>query len=217
MIGPAMKAILIPVKNFADSKKRLSAHYSQAARAALAEALCRDFLAVIVQVRLADRVYVASQEPLALEWACQRGWQTIPETRQVSESHSVDSASRICTEQGVTALLRIPIDIPLATPDDIDTILSASEPGPSIVIVPSRDGTGTNALLRSPPCLFPSHFGPNSFPQHLAEAERCGANVKILTNAHIALDVDEPDDLSALASRVRTDSATARWIAQYGS
>ena len=212
-----MKAILIPVKSFADSKKRLTAHYSQTARTALAEALCRDFFGVIADVRLAQRVYIVSQEPLALAWARERGWQTIPETEQISESHSVDAASRICANEGITALLRIPIDIPLATADDIDAILAAAEPAPSVIIVPSRDGTGTNALLRSPPCLFPSHFGPNSFMQHVAEAERCGARVKVLHSSRIALDVDEPEDFRALTGRVSSESAFARWLAQYGS
>jgi 2-phospho-L-lactate guanylyltransferase len=210
-----MKAILIPVKTFAESKKRLSAHYSQAARAALAEALCRDFFDVIAQMRLASRVYVASQEPVALQWARERGWDTIPETEQISESHSVDTASQICSEHGVTAVLRIPIDIPLASADDIDAILAAAEAAPSAVIVASRDGTGTNALLRSPPCLFPSHFGPNSFAQHLQEAERCGARVEILTSPRIALDVDELEDLLALVGRVRSDSSVAQWMAQH--
>jgi len=212
-----MKAILIPVKRFADSKKRLATHFSQVARAALAEALCRDFFGVIAEVLLAERVYVVSQEPLALGWARERGWQTISETEQISESHSVDGASRICANEGVTALLRIPIDIPLATAGDIDAILAAAEPAPSAVIVPSRDGTGTNALLRSPPCLFPSHFGPNSFLQHLAEAERCGARVNVLHNPRIALDVDEPGDFAALGNGFRADSAIGRWFELHGS
>jgi 2-phospho-L-lactate guanylyltransferase len=212
-----MKAILIPVKTFAESKNRLAPHFSQAARAALAEALCRDFFAVTAQVRLAERVYVASQEPLALEWAHERGWRTIQETEQISESHSVDAASRICANEGVTALLRIPIDIPLASAADIDAILAAIEPAPSAVIVPSRDGTGTNALLRSPPCLFPSHFGPNSFIRHLAEGERCGARVKVLHNPRIALDVDEPGDFAALGGGFRAGSAMGRWFELYSS
>jgi 2-phospho-L-lactate guanylyltransferase len=127
----------------------------------------------------------------------------------------VDGASRLCAEQGVTALLRIPIDIPLATSDDMDAILSAAETAPSAVIVPSRDGTGTNALLRSPPCLFPSHFGPNSFEKHVAEAERCGASRKILHNPRIALDIDEREDLRALAGGVRPESALGQWLAQH--
>jgi 2-phospho-L-lactate guanylyltransferase len=210
-----MKAILIPVKTFAESKTRLAPHYPEAARAALAEALCSDFFSVVAEATLAQRIYVASQEPLALGWARERGWRMIPESEQISESCSVDAASLLCANEGVTALLRIPIDVPLANADDIDAILSAVEAAPSAIIVPSRDGTGTNALLRSPPCLFPSHFGPDSFARHLAEAEGCGARMTILRNPRIELDVDEPADLHALAGRVRGNSATARWMAQH--
>jgi len=60
------------------------------------------------------------------------------------------------------ALLRLPIDIPLATARDIDALFANMQDAPATVIVPSRDGTGTNALLRSPPTLFRSHFGPGS-------------------------------------------------------
>ena len=208
-----MKAILIPVKRFAESKKRLAPYYSPSVRAAFAEALCRDFFDVATRVRLADRIYVASQEPLALQWARARGWYTIPETEQRSESHSVDAASRICEQQGVRALLRIPMDMPTATAADIDAILAAAEDAPSAVIVPSRDCTGTNALLRSLPTLFLSHFGPDSFRKHLAEAETRGARVTVIRNERIALDIDEPDDLSMLAPQVRRGSAVAEWIA----
>lgn len=143
-----MKAILIPVKTFADSKRRLADHYSAADRAALAEALCADFFHIITQLTGIDRVFVVSQEPQALAWARQMGWETIVETAQISESHSVDAASRHCAEQGINALLRLPIDIPLATPRDIEALFRHAEDAPAIVIVPSRDGTGTNALLR---------------------------------------------------------------------
>ena len=33
----------------------------------------------------------------------------------------------------------------------------------------SLEGTGTNALLRTPPDLFPSRFGPNSLALHRAD------------------------------------------------
>jgi 2-phospho-L-lactate guanylyltransferase len=207
-----MKAILIPVKLFRDSKMRLSPHFSADARTALAAALCEDFFRVVAQVTGGTRVFVASREPHALGWARAQGWETIVETEQISESHSVDAASRLCEECGIGAALRLPMDLPLATAGDIDAILAEAEGPPSAILVPSRDGTGTNALLRSPPTLFPSHFGPNSFAQHLEEAERYGARVKILRNPRIALDIDELDDFHALAGRVRPDSALARWL-----
>jgi 2-phospho-L-lactate/phosphoenolpyruvate guanylyltransferase len=210
-----MRALLIPVKVFAESKKRLAPHVSPEARAELAAALCEDFFRVAAQVRGVERVYVVTQEPRALDWAQHNGWETIIETEQVSESHSVDSASQFCGAEGVEALLRIPIDLPLATPADIEAVLAEARDEASAVLVPSRDGTGTNALLRSPPTLFPSHFGPGSFALHLKEAERCGARVKILHNPNIELDVDEIEDFRLAAPLIRSNSATAHWIARY--
>jgi 2-phospho-L-lactate guanylyltransferase len=210
-----VKAVLIPVKSFAQSKTRLSPRFSAEARAALAAALCADFFAMIADVTGTDRVFVASRESQALERARGYGWETIAETEQISESHSVDAASRICAAQGVSALLRIPMDLPLATADDIDALLSKAEASPSAVLIPSWDGTGTNALLRSPPTLFPSHFGPNSFALHLEEAKAHSAQVKVLRNPRIERDVDEWQDLDAIARHVRANSELARWMARY--
>jgi 2-phospho-L-lactate guanylyltransferase len=207
-----MTAILIPVKEFGASKTRLAPHFSPNARADLAAALCEDFFRVVAQVKGASQIFVASREPRALGAARANGWETIIETVQISESHSVDAASRLCESLGVRALLRMPADLPLTRPADIESILEAVGNSPSCILVPSADGTGTNALLRSPPCLFPSHFGPNSFTQHLSEAERCGARITLLRNPHIALDIDELDDLRALAGRVRPDSKIAVWL-----
>ena len=205
-----MRAILVPVKEFRRSKERLAPHYSEDDRAALARALCEDIFEVIANVHGVSRVYVVSDEDHALDLARKRDWQTIGETEQISESASVDAASRFCAAEGVQALLRLPIDIPLVTAGDIGALFAALEPAPSVVIVPSRDGAGTNALLRSPPDLFPSHFGPDSFALHLNEAERAGARIRIVRNERIALDIDEPEDLRAAADRVLSRSATAR-------
>jgi 2-phospho-L-lactate guanylyltransferase len=211
-----MKAILVPVKEFRRSKERLSPHYSEEERAHLARAMCEDTFGVVAQVKGIDRVYVVSTEYHALTLARQLNWRTISETQQVSENHSVDEASRQCAKQGIRALLRLPIDIPLVTAEDIENIFTAVAPEPSAVIVPSRNGTGTNALLRSPPDLFPSHFGPNSLELHVEEAERANAKIKVIRNERIALDIDEPKDLRAAAGRVSPHSATARSIRQLG-
>lgn len=209
-----MKAILIPVKEFREAKKRLAPHFPPAERAALAEAMCEDFFRVVAATRCADRVFVISKEPGALTRAEALGWETIVESHQTSESDSVDAGARYCAEQGVEALLRLPVDLPLVEPADIESVFANLEAAPTAVLVPSSDGTGTNALLRSPAVLFPSRFGPNSFPRHLAEAERCGARIRVLRNPRLELDIDELEDLRQLADRLRPDSATARWLAE---
>ncbi len=218
-----MKAILIPVKEFREAKKRLAPHFSSAERVALAEAMCEDFFEVVATTRCVERVFVVSKEPGALARARERGWETILETRQISESDSVDAASRHCAAHGVEALLRLPIDLPLAEPQDIEAVFrkldekcdEKFDARPAVVLVPSRDGTGTNALLRTPPGLFPSRFGPNSFTLHLAEAERCGARICVLRNARLELDVDELADLRGVHMHLRASSATTRWCKEH--
>src|SRR5512139_890066 len=111
-----MRAILIPVKAFDRAKERLAPHHSQDERAALARALCEDMFRVVAQVRGVKRVYVVSTEYHALSLARQLNWHIIDESEQVSESASVDAASLHCKHEGVEALLRLPIDLPLVTP-----------------------------------------------------------------------------------------------------
>jgi 2-phospho-L-lactate guanylyltransferase len=220
-----VKAILIPVKEFCEAKKRLAAHFSAEERGELARALCHDFFSMVATVRNVDRIVVISKEPEALVQAQQRGWQTIIEAQQTSESTSVDFASGQCAGEGVEALLRIPIDLPLAEPEDIEGLFDPlnnalardSVTTPATVIVPSADGTGTNALLRTPPELFPSRFGPNSFALHLAEAESRGIRALVIRNARLAQDIDELEDLERLEPLLRPGSETARWMKEHGS
>ena len=212
-----MKAILIPVKEFAEAKKRLVVHFCPGDRAALARALCRDFFRVISQVRGVDRVFVVSKEGETLEAARRAGWEAIVETQQTSESASVDFASRYCAAQGVTALLRVPVDIPLAQPADIENLFDHLDSSPGAVIVPSGDGTGTNALLRTPPAIFPSRFGPNSLALHLAEAKAAGVSAQIVRNPRLELDLDELKDLERISALVPAGSATADWFAKHFS
>lgn len=214
-----MRTILIPVKEFREAKKRLAPHFSAADRAALAEAMCEDFFQVVSTIRCVKRVFVVSKEPGALARARERGWETIVEKRQISESDSVDAASQYCAAQGVNALLRLPIDLPLAEPQDIEAVFRKFDEkfdgnfhgAPAAILIPSRDGTGTNALLRTPPGLFPSRFGPNSFALHRAEAERCGARICVLRNARLELDIDKLEDLRGVHMHLRPSSATAHW------
>ena len=109
-------------------------------------------------------------------------------------------------------MLRLPLDLPLIQSSDIDELLAVKCPAPSLVIVPSRDGTGTNAMLRTPPTLFPSHFGTGSFAKHLAEAEESHTQVIVRRNARLEMDVDDEADLRALLEHDLSATETGRWL-----
>lgn len=207
-----MRAILIPVKSFSQVKQRLARQLGLAERISLVQAMRADVFACVAAVRGIDRVFVVTSEPQVLEEAALRGWEPVREEAQQSESDSVDFASRCCAERGTTALLRLPIDLPLVTAPDVQSLFTALDAAPAAILVPSRDGTGTNALLRSPPALFPSRFGPGSFALHLAGAARAGARAKIVRNARIEFDVDDPEDLAALPRQQGIGAATSQWL-----
>ena len=211
-----MRALLIPVKKFSNAKQRLAAHFLSAERAALAEALWRDFSEVVAKAHGIDRVFVVSGEDRVLEDARGHGWTAIRESRQVSESDSVDFASRRAADQGVSVVLRLPVDLPLIEPGDVESIFAAAPVAPGAVMVASRDGDGTNALLRTPAVLFPSRFGPGSFAGHLAEARKAGATLEILRNSRVEIDIDEIEDLRALSEFAMRPCATRTWLESHG-
>jgi 2-phospho-L-lactate/phosphoenolpyruvate guanylyltransferase len=211
-----MRALLLPVKDLKNAKKRLIGALTPEERFALAEAMLADTIRAVQGVRRAERIFVVTNYPPAMQVAGEHGWEVLREDRQISESDSVDAASRICQRKGVSGLLRLPLDLPLVQPGDIDELLGLECDAPSLVIVPSRDGTGTNAILRTPPALFPSHFGKGSFAKHVLEAECVGARVIFRRNARLEMDVDDEADLRALLEHDLRGTETGRWLQQSG-
>src|SRR5216684_6627006 len=207
-----MRALLLPVKDLTNAKKRLMSVLTPEERFGLAEAMLADTIRAVQGVRSAEKIFVVTNYGPVMNLAGKNGWEVLREERQISESDSVDAASRICEERGVRNLLRLPLDLPLVQPGDIDELLNVECTSPALVIVPSRDGTGTNAMLRTPPTLFPSHFGNGSFAKHLAEAESAHATVVIRSNARLEMDVDDEADLRALLAHDLTTTETGRWL-----
>jgi 2-phospho-L-lactate/phosphoenolpyruvate guanylyltransferase len=211
-----MRALLLPVKDLHNAKKRLMGVLTPEERFALAGAMLADTIRAVRGVRCAEKVFVVTNYEPVMRLAEQNQWEILREEQQISESDSVDAASKICEQRSVTGLLRLPLDLPLIQSRDIDELLTVECQAPALVIVPSRDGTGTNAMMRTPPTLFPSHFGSGSFAKHLAEAERAHANVMVRRNARLEMDVDDEADLRALLKHDLSGTETGRWLRASG-
>jgi len=67
--------------------------------------------------------------------------------------------------------------------------------------VPDRHGSGTNALLVSPPTLVAPAFGTDSLRTHRAAATQAGATVVEL-GGPLSLDLDTTADLLAAESEL---------------
>ncbi len=211
-----MRALLLPVKDLRNAKQRLAGVLTPEERFALARAMLADTVRAVRGVRQAGKIFVVTNYKPAMQAARENGWEILREEQQISESVSVDAASRQCEECGITAVLRLPLDLPLVTSSDIDELLAVECAAPAVVIVPSRDGTGTNAILRSPPTLFPSHFGTGSFAKHCGEAARVGARVLRKRNSRLEMDVDDEADLRALLQHDLSRTQTGTWLQDSG-
>ena len=196
-------ALIVPVKDLAQAKSRLAPLLSAQERGALAAVMLEHTLTTLGSVSGFTRRAVVTNHAPAIDLAIKLGFEVLHEGVQRSESQSVDAACATLASEGISAMLRVPLDLPLIEGKDVTTIVNQAIAGERVILVPSLSGTGTNALYRSPPNLFPSKFGPGSLALHREQAKARGISECVLALESMALDIDDPEDLRELARRAR--------------
>jgi 2-phospho-L-lactate guanylyltransferase len=191
-------AAVLPVKSFARAKRRLGDVIGGGDREQLAAAMVTDVLAALTSVAEIDEVVVVTAEPLAARAAQQAGAAVVHDPDEIGQSAAVSRGIDAALERGAERALLVPGDCPAVDPGEVTQLLARTAGDPSVVIVPDRHGSGTNALLLTPPGAVPVSFGAGSFARHAALARAAGAAVKVCDLPSLGLDVDTPDDLSAL-------------------
>jgi 2-phospho-L-lactate guanylyltransferase len=191
--------ILVPVKNLSAAKQRLASLFDQPTRTELAQAMLFDVLETLGEWVERPEVGIVTSDPFAIQLAQQFRFSVIPDYNNRSQTDAIEMATRFCESQGVDSTLVIPGDIPLIQSWELAKILE-SAPGEGSVLVRAADGRGTNAIFRRPAGLFPARFGNDSFEPHHAAAQATGKPCVLLSLPGIALDVDNPSDLLALAA-----------------
>ena len=194
-----MIVALLPVKILSNAKQRLSGHLTAAQRKTLARKMYEQTLTTLLAAKGIDRVIVVTSDPDAAQHARRSNVLVFAESEQLSHSVSADAACVRAMQTGATTALLVPIDIPTAVPEDFERLAEAARPG--VVIVPSSDGTGTNALARTPPDVIESRFGAGSFQAHLEQARSKGVPADILRIPGLMFDIDTPEDVSELLVR----------------
>jgi 2-phospho-L-lactate guanylyltransferase len=187
---------VLPVKNPRDAKQRLSSVLASKEREALARAMYEHAIAALCAARGLDRIAVVTSDDAVARDARRRGVLVFEEREQLGHSHSADAALRHAASLGATTVLLVPIDVPLVTPGDIEAL--AATPRRGLVIVPSSDGAGTNALVQTPPGVIACRFGPGSFQAHFEQAHSRGVPVEVRRPPGLTFDLDTPEDAARL-------------------
>lgn len=211
-----MKAIaIVPVKRFAEAKQRLAPGLGEERRQALAVAMLGDVLEAIGAARAVERTILVSGDPLAQEIAAEAdaAVEVVPDPAE--EGHSVAAKAGIARAEadGASCVVLLPGDCPLLAPRDVDRLLTGV-PSSYTAIVPDRHGTGTNALVLSPPDAIEPAFGEGSRERHVAAARAAGIPFEVEEVPSLALDLDTPADVVALSRELEARPGRARRTAK---
>ena len=189
-------ACLIPVKELSTSMSRLGDVLTQNEKIGLSLAMLEDVIEVVQGVDGLAPLVIVTRDARASSIAEKYGIEVIREPVGIrGEGPAVDYGAGILEGRGIERLLVIPSDMPQVSREDLKAILAVDAGTRSVVMAPAHDG-GTNGMLRSPPTVIPSRFGPNSLSLHLQEAEARGVAARIIDLASFRVDVDTPEDLA---------------------
>ena len=210
-----MKATaILPVKRFARAKTRLVEEIGPQARAALLRAMLADVMGALARADAVERVIVVTGEGRAERVAMETAKRVATAIEVLQDpqdpGHSEAATLGIVRAKalGATCVALMPGDCPLLDPAELDAALGRMEAG-RVAVVPDRHGTGTNGLLMAPPDAIGPAFGPDSCERHVDRAGRAGWTAVREELPSLALDLDTPDDLTALRAAIAATSSAA--------
>jgi 2-phospho-L-lactate/phosphoenolpyruvate guanylyltransferase len=207
---PALRSdiwAVVPVKETAFAKQRLSHDLPPALRRELALEMFEDVLEALVGVSRTERNRDCNPGSDCDGHRTTLGRTSVDGRRSRRYTGAVTAAVHRLAAVGST-LLTIPGDVPLVSPADINAVIATHPPAPAFTIVPAWDERGSNTIICSPATAVPLRFGADSFFPHLAAARSCGLTPTVIRNRAIALDIDEPPDLVKF---MENGSATRSW------
>lgn len=201
MSGADLSSIvaIVPVRSLSGAKSRLGEPLDPEERADLILAMLRRTVAAALDAgRLAGVVVVSKDNDLL---RASRAMGAASLTQEGGDLNAGLAQARLSVGPVATAILVLPADLPGITAAEIDRLAEAAEAAaeaapdrPMVLLAPDHHGTGTNALLVSPPGAIAFRFGEGSRAAHAAEAAAARATY-VEHVGPLNFDVDTPEDL----------------------
>jgi 2-phospho-L-lactate guanylyltransferase len=204
---------VLPVKRFGAAKRRLAGGITGGQRRDLAEAMVADVLEAIGHARAIERTIVVTGDPIAQGLAAAAGAEVVPDPEDAGHVEAAQAGIARAEADGAERVVLLAGDCPLLDPRELDRLLTGV-PGNYVGVVPDRHGTGTNALLLSPPNAITPAFGEGSRDRHVEAARQAGVPFGIEELPSIELDLDTPADVIALTRELEKQRGRAKRTAK---
>ncbi|MDP7225383.1 MAG: 2-phospho-L-lactate guanylyltransferase [SAR202 cluster bacterium] len=187
-------AAVVPMKPPRESKSRLSDELTEDERISLSMNLLRIVLAATSASNL-GRVLVLGGDADVQQLAKDAGaeW-TADGDRGLNEELS--AAFDDLASNGWSSMY-IPADLPMITPEDIDSAITASRDGLLLAMCPATRDGGTNGLIIPSDSDFRPALGRDSFARHRKAALTAGLPFATCDALGFSIDLDTIDDLLA--------------------
>ena len=189
-------AAIIPIGTLEGAKSRLGGTLDAEERRDLVDTMVyRTVRAALATPGITD-VLVVTPDRAARDQAAFLGARTLLQPRP-GLNEGLEDARADAMAGGADAIVILPIDLPLISPDTIAELLApiaVVADRPLVVLAPDRHGRGTNGLVLAPPDAIAFGFGGESRATHARWAKSAGARYVELEGP-LALDLDTPDDL----------------------
>jgi 2-phospho-L-lactate guanylyltransferase len=203
-------AAIIPIGILEGAKSRLGGTLDAEERRDLVDTMVYRTIRAALETPGISDVLVVTPDRAARDQAAFLGARTLLQPRP-GLNEGLEDARADAMAGGADAIVILPIDLPLISPDTIAELLApiaVVADRPLVVLAPDRHGRGTNGLVLAPPDAIAFGFGGESRATHARWSTGAGARYVELEGP-LALDIDTPDDL-LLTEALATEPIDAR-------
>jgi 2-phospho-L-lactate guanylyltransferase len=193
--------VVVLIKDFGSAKQRLRPALGPRSRRALAR---RNARLAVRAASAGDHVLVVAGGERVAKMAELWGAEVLREPHEDGQNTAARRGIERAVEGGADAVVLLSSDLPLVTVGAVRELidLAGRMRSPAVVAVPAIGRGGTNALYLRPPRAIGLHFGDDSLAKFREAAESKGVDFAIHHSDAMALDLDEPSDLTRLSRAV---------------
>ena len=184
---------IIPVKTFSKAKTRLN--LQQDCKMEICSLMLQEVLKTISNCKVVNQIVLVSKDEAALKIGRQFNSIEIFDNES-GVNNAINLADEYLSDKNFDCSIIFPQDIPTMISSDIDALLGFIKSTNSVIIVPSRQFNGTNALVRCPADLIQTRYDMGSYTHQIDAANTKTKNISIALIRRMMLDIDDESDLA---------------------
>ena len=184
---------IIPVKTFSKAKTRLN--LQQDCKEEICSIMLQEVLRTVSDCKIVNQIILVTKDEDALKIGRQFNVVGIFDD-ELGVNNAINLADEYLSDKNFDCSVIFPQDIPTKTSTDIETLLGFIKSTNSVIIVPSRQFNGTNALVRCPSGLMQTKYDLGSYTHQIDAARTRTNNISIALIRRMMLDIDDESDLA---------------------